>query len=238
MNNKNTNILENITFKTTSYRKNYDVVNLGDNIITEQEGIISLLRLYERKKPLLVGEFNLSLWNLDLANQINVDILQLMGEMTHETIYKELYREIKHKSIDISKYNKILTINTIIVGGEYRNIEVFDEFIEFIYRDYYDEKTLIVILALPFQYNIIDEDYYRLHRKIKTDADIINAVDYYSLNKFYDKTDAETNEYKIFNIVSQRGFNRINNSYLFEYHPKKTINRINNKNKTRINKMC
>lgn len=233
MNQDKTNILRNLTFKTSLYGKNYDIVDGGDNIITECGGEINLLRFLEEKKPLLIGEYSLSLWNLNLGRKLDINIFELFNEFKHENSYNQLYYKLKQKKLSLDSFDNLVLIHTVVIGKKYRKIGVFDELIETIYRDFYKEKTAIIILAQPFQNNTIDEDYYRLRREIINEDNIsVTAVKYYSLDEFYEKKDIEINEYKLFDVVSKRGFSRIDDSNLFMFTPEKTINRILMKNKS------
>lgn len=197
--------------------RNYDVIDLNDNIITECDGTINLIRTSKRLKPLQIGEYSISIWNLDIVNKLNIDVLELLRNYTLEDSYADLYNEINYNNFDIKKYKKIIILHTIVVSKEYRKSEIFNEFIKMIYRNYYSNDVGIIILAKPFQYNVIDEDYYRQHRNIRiNDSTLVTANNYYSLDEFYDKKDRETNEFKVFNLVSKNGFKRIGESYLFQ----------------------
>jgi hypothetical protein len=47
------------------------------------------------------------------------------------------------------------------------------------------------------------------------------------LNSFHlEKQDTEKNEYKLFSVAAKCGFTRIGESYLFQYSPEKTIERM------------
>lgn len=227
-----------ITFKTQSYRKNFDMINDNENFITECDGTISEVRLLKRKPPLHIGEYGFSIWNIELGNQFSVDFNKLITEHSFENSYKELIGLIKNKKIDIQKYKKILIIHSLVINKKYRKHEIVEEFIEMIYRDYYDKNVAIIFLVKPFQNNPIDYDFYikRKHIFIRdsvlnNDGTNVSAAEYYSLQEFLDKKDTELNEYKLFAIATRCGFKRIDESHLFIFSPEKINKRLVEKKK-------
>jgi len=227
-------LLSDITFKTQSYRKNFDLINNNENIITEHEGTIIKIRLSERKYPFIVGEYGFSVWDVKLANLLNIDVKKLVIDHVNENTYDELFKQFK--SINLKNTNKLILLHTFILHKNYRKHEITEEFIEMIYRDFYDDNNIIIALVKPFQDNLIDADYYFNHKKIQIKDSLktniyqdISAIDYYSLNEFVNETDTENNEYKLFNVAAKCGFSRINESYLFKFSPEKTISRIKQK---------
>lgn len=233
---KDLDLWTNITFKTHCFRKNFDFLNDNENIITECEGMISETRISEQKSPFTVGEYGLSVWNLDLGRKFNADINKLISEHSFENTYEELADVLNKNIIDISKVKKLVLIHTIILHKNYRKCGIFEEFIEMIYRDFYDENTMIIALVKPFQDNPIDADFYFKRKFVQTKettkSNTINtvpAIEYYSLNEFTTKNDIEINEFKLYSLVSRNGFKRIGESHLFQYFPEKTISRLMNK---------
>ena len=107
-------IWDNITFKTISYHKNFDLVNDDESLITEYCGTISLIRLAEYKPPLLMGEFELSTWNFKLGRKFNVDFDKLIKSHKNEFIYTELMNVIKNGNIDVNNFNKIVFVNDVV----------------------------------------------------------------------------------------------------------------------------
>ena len=88
---------------------------------------------------------------------------------------------------------------------EYRKKHITEEFIEFIYSEFYDEKTLIVVLALPIQYDevimdsIIYNNFIEMREKSSNiNIEKINSNEYYGMNELISKTDHELNEIKLF----------------------------------------
>jgi len=235
---KEWNLWNNITFKTYGYRKNFDLVNDNENIITEYEGVISEIRISEQKPPFIVGEYSFSIWNIELGNRFGVDFNQLIEEHKIENTYNELLNMIRKKEIDIHKFKKVLLIHTFILHKDYRKRGMTEEFIEMIYRDFYSDDTIIIALVMPFQYNPIDADYYfrrkwvYVREQLKSrDGNYVPAMDYYSLQEFVNKKDEEKNEYKLFSTVTKCGFTRIDDSHLFIFHPEKIIERMFEKHK-------
>ena len=236
MDDMNLKLWSNVTFKTQSYRKNFDFVNDGENIITEYDGIISEIKINEGKLPLIIGEYGFSLWNIELGLKFNINLDKLISEHAIEDTYLELKNVIRQKEFIINKYKKIIIIHTLVLRKEYRKCGITEEFIEMFYRDFHSKNTAIIALVKPFQNNTIDSDYYlnrkfvQVKEKIKS-SEIINvsASEYYSLNELIERKDNEINEYKLFTIASNCGFRRINNSYLFLFYPEKIIERMEKK---------
>lgn len=224
----------NLTFKTRCYRKNFDLVTENENIITEYEGSVSELRIAEAKRPFIVGEYGFSVWNINLAKLLNIDLNEILRAYSLENTYNELKQVVDSKEIDLWKYQKVVLIHSFIVRADYRKHGVTEEFVEAMYRDYYDDETLIIVLTKPFQYNPIDDDYYRNHKFVKLlnkigdvdDVERIPAYEYYSLNDLYAKNDVEYNELKLFTVADRCGFTRIGESHLFMFNPDKTVVRM------------
>lgn len=233
MNKKDLKLWNKITFKTQGYRKNFDFVNDNENIITEYDGVVSEIRIAEQKPPFIVGEYGLSVWNIELGKKLNVDFNKLIEDHYFETTYEELMNVIKRNEININNFQKMVLIHSFILHKNYRKRGITEEFVEMIYRDFYNEHTLIIVLVMPFQYNPINADYFfekkmvHVRERLKSrEGNYIPAMDYYSLQEFVDKKDVETNEYKLFSIAAKCGFNRIDESHLFVFHPQKILDRI------------
>lgn len=236
MDKKDYELWNNITFKTNGYRKNFDFVNDNENIITKYEGVISEVRISEQKPPFIVGEYGFSVWNIELGKRFNVDLIKLIEEHKIENTYSELMNMIKRNEIDINDFKKILLIHTFILHKDYRKCGITQEFVEMIYRDFYWDSTMIIALVLPFQYNPIDADYYMKRRwvhvreRLKSqEGNYVPTMDYYSLQDFMKKEDVEVNEFKLFSVASKCGFNRIDESHLFMFNPKKIVERMTEK---------
>ena len=227
------NIWERLTFKTNSYRKNFDFVIKDENIITEYSGNISMLRLEDKLRPLPIGDYSFSIWNLDLAKLQKSNVMELIEICGNEPTYLEMLNMIKEKKLKTKNYQKIIFLHTLVLHPEFRKKEITEEFIEFIYRDYYSDNVGIYAFVMPIQDNNVDFKHY-MHEK-----DIIvhygedenafhryTAFDYFKLKKFEDETDTEINEYKLFSVAQKCGFDRINESHLFIYSPENTLKRI------------
>jgi hypothetical protein len=234
MESKDWNLWNNITFKTVNYYKNYDIAVINDNIITEHSGEISEIRIHEDKPPVIIGQFGISVWDIPLANKLNIDVYQLLRGHKTENIYDELMEIITKKQFDVFKYDKLVLISGIVLRPDYRKRGMMEEFIEFIYRGFYSERNAIIALVKPLQENPIDIDFFLNHsyvevRKVMKDyhnVEMIPARTYYSIDELYKNTDKEMNEYKLFAIASKCGFNRLGNSHLFQLLPDKIFQRI------------
>jgi len=233
MNKTDSTLWNNLTFKTQNYRKNYDLINLNENFITECDGTISQIRIDERKPPHTVGEYGLSVWNIELGKQFKVNFNDLLKDHAFEDTYGELIDVIRMKKINISDYKKIVLVHNLIIHKDYRNRGVTEELTEMLYRDYYGDNVAVIILVKPFQNNPIDADYYLNHKQIiiretikDKDNTVVPAKEYYSLKELMSVDDTEMIEYKLFAIANRCGFSRINNSYLFIFTQDKTIERM------------
>lgn len=238
MNKNDWDLLSNITFKTYNYHRNFDLINLNENFITEYDGSISEIRINKRIPPRPVGEYGFSVWNIGLGKKFSVDFKKLIKDHEHEDTYAELIKVVKKKEIDIKKYKKIVLIHTLVLNKKFRKKGVTDEFIEMMYRIFYSEDTAIIMLVKPFQDNLTDAEFYLQHKKViirdslnEIDDFSISAKDYYSLDELMKNDDVELNEYKLFAVANRCGFRRINDSYLFLFEPEKILNRISEKQK-------
>jgi hypothetical protein len=207
------------------------LITENENIITEYEGSVSELRLANRQRPLIIGEYGFSVWNIDLAKTLNINVYDVLKVYALEDSYKELKQVVDNNEIDFYNYQKIVIIHSFIVRADYRKRGVTEEFIEAMYRDYHNVQNAMIILAKPFQYNSIDSDYYQNHKFVKMlgefdDVERISAHEYYSLKDLYNKNDVEFNELKLFAVADKCGFSRIGDSHLFMFSPKKIETRM------------
>ncbi|MFW6243020.1 MAG: hypothetical protein ACOC2W_02580 [bacterium] len=237
-------LLEDITFKTLSYRKNFDMIQDNENIITELEGSVTKLRIDEKIPPEIIGEYELSIWDIRTAKILNYDTYEILQSVSGLDTYDELIKLINNKQFNINKYNRIVFIHTFLLKDEYRKKELTEEFIEYLFRDFYDDNTAIICLVKPFQNNKMDFDYFYHERYIVNKVDHDSANDqlipmktYYKLDKLLQKTDTELNEYKLFSVAAKCGFVRLDDQHhLFILNPKKTIDRLKLKSMKSIKK--
>ena len=152
MNDSDWRLWSNITFKTQGYRKNFDLVNDDENIITEYEGCVSEIKI---EPPLIIGEYGFSVWNIELGIKFDVNLNKLITERIVENTFSELINVIQDKEIEIKDFKKIVFIYSFILRKDYRKRGITEEFIEMIYRDFYDKNTAIIALIKPFQDNSI-----------------------------------------------------------------------------------
>lgn len=237
---KNYNLWSRLTFKTKSYRKNFDLTLLNENFITEHEGTIGEVRYDNDKPPFIVGEYGFSVWNWGFANQFNVDLLDIIKEYKNENSYEELIHLIRKKKYSIDGINKLVLIHSLIIHPDYRKKGIVEEFFEFIYRDFgFGSCNDIIALVKPIQKNEIDWDFY-FNKKIMKIKELpgkdapyerIPAAKYFGLNQFENDDDPEITEYKLFSVVSRCGFSRLNESHLFKLKPNKIMERLKIKRK-------
>ena len=214
-----------MSFKTTSYKKNFDLVIKNDCFISEHVGIISEIRIDKNEMPIIAGEFSYSVIDIDLANRHGVNILNLVESHNQQHSFSQLEDVIKNGTFIHNDSKKIILLHTVVINQDYRGLGIMLELMETIYRDYSDAKHTIIALVKPIQDNHMDFQYHRYHNIIKIRTDIsdfdsvitMSGYDYYGLNKFEndDETDTELNEYKLFAVAAKCGFERIDDSYLF-----------------------
>ena len=227
-------IWDNTTFKTTCYHKNFDLVNDDESLITEYRGTISLIRLAEYKPPVIMGEFELSEWNVGLGVLFEADLMKLIKKHKADVLYSELLKVIKNEDIRLTNYRKVVFVTNLIVRPDFRKFGLTEEFVELLYRQYYRDDEAIIALVLPLQDNPIDKDHYfnqeivevKLSLQNNNEIEFVPAVDYYKLNELLEKKDSETNEYKLFSVATKCGFSRIGESHLFMYNSNKTMERM------------
>jgi hypothetical protein len=228
-----------LTFKTTSYGKNSGFFLKNEHIIIESSGVITLINNVIGKPPILVGEYYISTWNLKLSKTLNIDINNLINHFKGQCSYDELSNLISNNDIDLNKPNKLVIIQSLILSPQYRKKHILDELIEFIYREYGNDDTKIIILALPLQYNEMDYNYYNIthiveiKEKVGNNSDIkyVPAKEYFQLDDLTNKTDFELNQYKLYACAQKCGFDRIGESNLFILNQSFILNKIINKNK-------
>jgi hypothetical protein len=231
-------LLKKLTFKTTLFRKNFDMLSKNDNFITECEGEITKVRFDENKPPILVGEFGFTVWNFSIAKSFEIDLIKNMIENIGEDSYSELYPLIKNNKINIKNVDKLIVIHNVIIKEEFKKKGVTQEFVEFLFRDFYFGKDNVVMVALvkPLQKNKINFDYYIKEKTLRfkelfedeRESSII-AFKYYSIDKLINKKDNEINHYKLFNLATKCGFSRIDDTNMFIFNPEKIIDNINHK---------
>lgn len=236
MNNSDWNIWINLTFNIQSSHKNFDLISENENFITECEGNVSEIRFSENKLPRIIGEFRLSVWNIALGTLLNADFPKLFMDYILDDTYSEFISLIHNKQFKINEYNKIIFIHSFVLIEKYRKKGITEEFIEMIFREYYDKKFAIIFLVKPLQNNANEYDTFSKYKSIKckeyfyeNESYYIPAIEYYSLNNLSLKTDNELNEYKLFSIAINCGFKRIGESHLFIFSPENTINRMKHK---------
>ena len=231
----NYDLWRNLTFKTNSYRKNFDLILKDEQFITEHSGEISKVRIKDRKPPFLVGEFSMSVWNFKLAGMFDVDLGDVIKRYHIEDSYKELNDAINDDIIDTTKINKLIIIQNLILHPDYRKKGVTEEFVEFIFRDHYNsKKDKVIALVKPIQNNPVDIDYYNNIRHIHVNQfvgsdspyELIPGHKYFGIGGLMSKSDTERNEYRLYALAVRCGFKRIGETHLFEFSPEATIDRI------------
>lgn len=243
-NEKDYELWNKLTFKTISYRKNFDITYEDENFLTEHEGVISEVRIDEKKPPFQVGEFQFTVWNLDFAREFKIKLQSNLKNHYIEDAYSELLSVTKNGMLVLNNVNKLIILHTLVIHPDYRKRGITEEFMEFLYRDYVYDKNLLIALVKPIQENKIDFDYFwnenvlyvRNSIKRGMQFDEIKAKDYYGLENLIKNDDNEMIEYKLFSLAARCGYNRIDESHLFKFDPTIIMNRLKEKRKY-INKL-
>jgi hypothetical protein len=233
-------IIKDITFKSLSYRKNFNLSFKDEHLITNYLGTITLLQIVEKKPPLLIGEYSFSTIDLKVAKFLDVDIFESLKTLSTIGPYNQLYDVLLGYGDEIYNYNKIIVLETLILRKEFRKKEISEEFIESVYRDVYGNDCIMFGFFVPIQYNDLNSDYFLKERVVKLKNDLgdgsdfkyVETAKYYSLNEFLiDGVDKEYSEYKIFSIATRLGFIRTNdNTSVFRFNNESLIlNRIKEK---------
>ena len=225
---------KNLTFKSICYHRNFDLTIPNENIITEYDGNILKVRIKEKKLPVTVGEFSYSTWNLRLGRNLKFKIKKLFEIYSDEIQYEAFVEQLKNKNIKLKEYDKLVFIDRIVLHDRFRKHDICDEFMEFIYRNYYDSKTLIVTYIKPVQEDLVDEEFYLNYKQIQVKENIksilpvknVLARDYYKLDEFMINYDKEISTYKLFALATKCGFERVNESKIFIYNTNHTIKRL------------
>jgi hypothetical protein len=205
-----------------------------DNIITEHDGYISEVRIQDDKPPITVGEFGISIWNIELGQKLNINLNELVENHHLECTYDELLKIMSKKEIDINTFSKIVFITNLVLRPDYRKLGITEEFVEYIYRDFYTKSNAVIALVKPLQDNPIDIDFFLNHNYVEVRTVVkdfhnyenVSAKIYYSIEDLSKKTDKEINEYKLFALANKCGFKRIDDSHLFILTPDKMFQRV------------
>lgn len=229
-------VLNNLTFKTTSYNKNTNIVFKDDSFVTEYEGVITKIRIEQEKPPLHIGEFSMTQMNFDIARKFNANLKSYICDRTNEDCYIDLIKLIKEDKFTLEVYDKVFFIHNLIIRPDHRKLGVTEEFIEYIFRTFYREGTKVIALVKPFQLKKEDYAYFMNDKVIDVRIRLADramqsfpAKNYYSLDELQNVGDIEMSEYKLFALANKCGFYRLGESYIFEFEPEKIIKRLQRK---------
>lgn len=211
-----------ISFKTTIYNKNYDFLEENDNFISQHVGEISKLRIHESKAPIKIGEFELDVLNVGLANEFKCELNEIIEYHQDRETYRELNALIKNGKFSPTKFERIILLHTLFITPEYRKMGVTQEVIEHIFKNYYTQNSIIITLVKPFQYN-------RIEREIYEEQMEHNFEDEYKLGEFLLRKDVELNYLKLYSLAANCGLVRIDENNLFYLPPVKIKNKIKKK---------
>src|SRR5690606_33069144 len=101
---------------------------------------------------------------------------QLLKDHQAENIYDELRNAIKNE-IGVHMYSKVILIQNFILHPNYRKHGITEEFIEFVYRGFYDDNNIIIALVKPLQDNPIDIDFFLNQKHVEVRRVVKNYHD-------------------------------------------------------------
>lgn len=222
-----------LKFKYIAHHTNFNILTNTDHFLTDYTGDVIKLRFMENKPPLIIGDFSFSVWNFDLANKMNINVFDTFLDYPSNHPYSEIHTIYKTNPNLFYKIKKMVLIHTLILHPDYRGKNISEEFVEFIYRAFYDEDNLILLNATPLQYNEEDFLYFNIYKTIELKNDIhdddnilkIKAKEYYNLDDL-SKDDLEIDTYKVYGIAARCGFNRLSDTSIFKLEDYKILNRI------------
>lgn len=228
----NFNIHNGLSFKVKSYGRNYDFFTLYDSFFKYDEGVISLSRNEINKQPKVIGEFSITKWNFELADKLNIDLCEFI-KLEKEDSYSDFIKLMDSEMINLNEYSNVVLVNSLIVQENYRKHGISGEFFEYLYRTYYNNNTLVLVLVKPLQ-SVVSDYLYYLNEKIvkikpnveKSETIEIPAFEYYGVNNLSKFDDTEMNDYKLFNVGVKGGLSRIGDTYLFKINEDAMLNRI------------
>lgn len=246
---KKDSILENIVFKSTSYNRNYDFGMKYDSYVTTTQGYINYIRTDIHKPTMPIGEYMYNVFNIKLAKKCGVNYMTLLNEWSETNeVYIDFLNLIKLKSVDLTKYNKVVYISSLILNDKFRNKGICKEFLTNISKEFYGENVLILFLVKPFQTIKDDYEYFVNERtiEIKTyqksdeftefeqNVKMVNptsdnkiliykipALRYYNLESGIYLNDGEISEYKLYAHAINLALERINETKIFIVNPEK-----------------
>lgn len=228
MSNKYNNILKKLTFTSIGHHKNYDFMFKDESYFNGFEGKITKLRVNEKLKPEVIGCYEFEMWRNDISEQLGLNLNDYLYRFKDYSDFYHITDIIDDKKIDLKKYDKIVFVNTLMLKSEYRGMDVTSEFVEYMYRNYFDRQTLMLFLIKPVQNNLDFNDIYNNSTIKLEDGSVIKKSKLFELNKFID-LDFEISEFKLFNLAKKSGLERINGSNIFMLNPTKVLTRMANK---------
>lgn len=235
---KNHELWGSLTFKTLSYRKNYNFTIKEDNFITEFEGTVSEIRMGSGKPPFFAGEFNYTIWNIGLAKKFDVDLLDILSNYEYEDTYVGLSKAIDDGDFSFKDTDKLILLHNFILHPEYRKKGVTEEFIEAIYREHFvGGDNQFVALVKPIQQNGVYYENYISNRVVRIKHSVyddgpyeeMSSFKYFGIGDLESKTDAEKNQYQLYALAARCGFRRIGESDIFFFTPQIIEDRLADK---------
>lgn len=204
-----------ITFKTTSYCRNFDMFDDNDDTVCDVEGRMTKLNT---STTTTIGIFDYSIINLNLSRLLKYDIKKMLysrgfssGDEYLLESFASLFELIKSNNLDTSLYSKLVLVHMLAIKKEYRGLDMVQQFTEYLYRNHYDVNTGILVHVKPFQYNFIGKDNYLDERNVESNNKSYLLCDYFNLEMFSIEDDYEMSNYKLFSIAKKVGFNRVSN---------------------------
>lgn len=220
---------ERIVFEVTTRTSNVDVLTPNDSMITICDGII---RDVKPNKTIKIGDFNINIIHIGMADILNVKFDDIIKGLAFGELCDDLTTINNDNSTHLNSYKKVIIVSAFILIKKYRKKNILDEFLEFLYKNYYNKDYLILFQALPFQYNeIMSELVFTFNATDSKGKITDNTIyDYYELNEFEKEDDQELNKFKLYGHMTKHGCKRIGDTDMFRFYPHYIENKIIDKN--------
>lgn len=213
-NKENIDINKRLVFITSSYKNNYNTLDIGDNIITEYTGAIHL-RSEDFKESTIIGHYSYVTININMAKLLNINVNTLIKKMNdlHDK-YVALSDSLKASELNIHEYDTLTYLDHVIIHPQYRKKDVTHEFLEYMYNTHIQttKKPLFLGFIKPIQH--VENN----PTKNIMIFDDISLYDYYFISQLNDVNDDELIKYKLYGLAQKLGFEQLHED-IFKLNP-------------------
>jgi len=209
---------ERMSFEMKSHCSNVDVISENDSMRTIYDGTIRDTRM---NGTINIGEFSISVIHTEMANLLNIETIDTFNIFSSNEFYDDLNMIVKKKLVDFNSCEKLIIVSDMVVIKEYRKKDVLMEFMKFLYKNFHSAVNVIILHALPFQYNDLTyELYYNFSVLDLKDTDPTSTIyDYFGLDEFEKEDDYELNTYKLYGHMVKHGCEKIGSTNFFKFNP-------------------